>query len=68
MGQVAAPTGRGVWELHPVYNIEICKFTSKTKCDTATKKAWVNLCLGRTRQQREQYRERQRCDESHVLY
>jgi hypothetical protein len=42
-GTGGGPDRASVWELHPVYNIEICKFTSKTKCDPATKKAWVTL-------------------------
>ena len=45
-GSGGGPDRASVWEIHPVYNIEICKFTSKAKCDPsnpANKKAWVTL-------------------------
>src|ERR1051325_9541439 len=45
-GTGGSPDRASVWEVHPLYNIEICKFTSKNKCDPsnpANKKSWVTL-------------------------
>ena len=29
-----------LWEIHPIYAIDICKFTDKTKCDPANHQSW----------------------------
>jgi hypothetical protein len=29
-----------LWEIHPIYAIDLCKFTDKTKCDPANHNAW----------------------------
>ena len=29
-----------LWEIHPIYAIELCKFTDKAKCDPANHNAW----------------------------
>jgi hypothetical protein len=31
-----------VWEIHPVYAIDVCRFRSKAKC-TAEGSAWIPL-------------------------
>ena len=40
-GTGGSPDRASVWEVHPVYNIEICKFKSKTKCSGDS--AWVSF-------------------------
>jgi len=29
-----------LWEIHPIYAIDLCKFTDKTKCDPSNHNAW----------------------------
>ena len=40
-GSGGRPDRASVWEIHPVYSIEICKSTKASKCDSADDKAWV---------------------------
>jgi len=40
-GTGGGPDRASVWEIHPVYLIEICKFTSLAKCSPTSKAAWV---------------------------
>jgi hypothetical protein len=40
-GTGGSPDRASVWEIHPVYDIEICKFTSVAKCSPTSKTAWV---------------------------
>ena len=30
-----------LWEIHPIYAIDVCKFTSKSKCDPSNQTAWL---------------------------
>jgi hypothetical protein len=30
-----------LWEIHPIYAIDVCKFTSQSKCDPARQGAWL---------------------------
>ncbi len=30
-----------LWEIHPIYAIDVCKFTSKSKCDPSNPSAWL---------------------------
>jgi hypothetical protein len=30
-----------LWEIHPIYAIDLCKFTDRTKCDPANHHAWL---------------------------
>jgi hypothetical protein len=32
-----------LWEIHPIYAIDLCKFTNKTKCDPANHNAWLHF-------------------------
>jgi hypothetical protein len=36
-----SPPRRTVWELHPVYQLDVCKGTTAAACDPATASAWV---------------------------
>src|SRR5262249_25615709 len=42
-GSGGSPDRASVWEIHPLYSIEVCKFTSATKCAVSSKTAWVPL-------------------------
>jgi hypothetical protein len=38
-----------LWEIHPIYAIDVCKFTSKSKCDPANQSAWLPFSQLQTR-------------------
>ena len=38
-----------LWEIHPIYAIDVCKFTSKSKCDPANQSAWLPFSQLKTR-------------------
>jgi hypothetical protein len=42
-GKKPSPNRVSSWEIHPVYNIEICKFATMMKCDAANDANWVTL-------------------------
>ncbi|HXI24447.1 MAG TPA: hypothetical protein VNG71_11340 [Pyrinomonadaceae bacterium] len=37
-----------LWEIHPIYALDLCKFTDKTKCDPANHNAWLPFSELRT--------------------
>lgn len=38
-----SPVRISVWEIHPVYAIDVCKFTTLAACATTNEKAWTPL-------------------------
>lgn len=36
-----SPARRTVWEIHPTYQLDVCKGTTETACDSANAAAWV---------------------------
>jgi hypothetical protein len=42
-GKRARPPRASVWEIHPVYSIEVCQNTSLAACSATSKTAWVLL-------------------------
>ena len=38
-----SPARASVWEIHPLYQIEVCKFTSAAKCSPTSDTAWTPL-------------------------
>lgn len=37
-----------LWEIHPIYAIDLCKFSNKSQCNPADRKAWFPLTELRT--------------------
>lgn len=40
-GHRSSPARFTSWEIHPVYNMEVCKFKSKAKCRIGTDSDWI---------------------------
>jgi len=38
-----APKRASIWEIHPVYAIDVCKFKSLSRCSAGTESAWTPL-------------------------
>jgi hypothetical protein len=36
-----SPVRISVWEIHPVYAVDVCKFTTPARCNATTESAWV---------------------------
>jgi hypothetical protein len=36
-----SPVRISVWEIHPVYSVDVCKFTTLAKCDPSKDSAWT---------------------------
>ena len=39
----ASPARASVWEIHPVYGFDICRFKSKAKCKVTDESVWIPL-------------------------
>jgi hypothetical protein len=40
-GKPASPARRSVWEIHPVYQLDVCKGTTESACQATDANAWV---------------------------